>query len=355
MTGLYASDAELRAVEVASVGDARRGQPISAVIIGSAIALATGAALTALGTAIGAGSIDAVARDTPQASTFAMAGGAWVMASHLIAVGLGAYAAGRIATVGTPDRAGFHGLGVWAFTILLTLSVVGGAVARLGSAASGVVGSAAQTVAAGAGAAVGGTASQADPQAAIDRVRAALSAPEDPARMTSDQRAAATAEILGRSLSTGSFTEQDCGRATALVAAEAGITEAEARARIDAYEAKARRTAAAAEQRARSGGRDREGHADGGDLVLRDHARRRAGGVLRRSRRRVAAGVAPSDVTRRRGRAAPTPQHGAEQPPRRVAPFPGRADQVPSPASASGPSRRASHTVRPPHRASSTT
>jgi hypothetical protein len=69
--------------------------------------------------------------------------------------------------------------------------------------------------------------------------------------MTSDQRAAATAEILGRSLSTGSFTEQDRGRATALVAAEAGITEAEARARIDAYEAKARRTAAAAEQRAR--------------------------------------------------------------------------------------------------------
>jgi hypothetical protein len=247
----YAPESELRTVAVESVGESRWGQPISAVIIGSAIALATGAALTALGTAIGAGTVDAVARDTPEASTFAMAGAAWVMVTHLIAIGLGAYAAGRIADGSLPGRAGFHGLGVWAFTILLTLSVVGGAVARLGSAASSVVGGVAQTVAAGAGAAVGGATSQVDPQATLDRVRMALSAPEDPARMTSDQRAAAIAEILRRSVSTGSLTEQDRERASALVAAEAGISEADARARIDAYEAEARRMAAATEQRAR--------------------------------------------------------------------------------------------------------
>lgn len=246
-----ASEPGYRDTTVMSAGEARWGQPIGAVIIGTAVALATGAALTALGTAIGAGTVDAVARDTPDAASFAMAGGAWVSAAHVVAVGAGAYVAGRLAYGGAPDRAGFHGLGVWAFTIVLTLALLGGAVARLGAAASSVAGGVAQTAVAGAGAAVGGVASQADPRAMVDRARAALSAPADPARMSGDQRAAAMAEILGRSVANGSLTEQDRTRATALVAAEAGISEADARARIDAYEVEARRTAAMAMQRAR--------------------------------------------------------------------------------------------------------
>ncbi len=246
MSSRYASEPGLRDAGLGAA-DVRWGQPIGAVIIGTAVALAAGAAFAALGTAIGASTVDAVARDTPDAATFAVAGGAWVAVSHVVAVGAGAYVAGRLAPAGALDRAGFHGLGVWAFAILLTLSLVGGAVSRLGSTASGVVSGVAQSAAAGAGAAVG----QVDPRAVLDRARAALSAPADPARMTGDQRAAAMADILGRRVANGSFTEQDRTRAAALVAAEAGISEADARARIDAYEAEARRTAAAAEQRAR--------------------------------------------------------------------------------------------------------
>jgi hypothetical protein len=227
--------------------EGRRTHPFGAVVIGTAVALAAGAALTALGVAIGAGTVDAVARDTPDAMSFAKAGGAWIAGAQVVAVAAGAFVAARLAHAGIRDRGGFHGLGVWAFTVVLTLSLLGGAVAGVGNAVGNAVGGAAQ----GVGAAVGAATPELDPRAAVDRVRAALSAPQDPARMTTEQRAAALAEVLGRSASNGTITEADRARAAALVAAEAQISEAEARQRIEAYEAEARRTAAAVEQRAR--------------------------------------------------------------------------------------------------------
>jgi hypothetical protein len=231
--------------------EGRRAHPLGAVVIGTAVALAAGAALTTLGVAIGAGTVDAVARDTPDASTFATAGGAWIAGAQIVSVAAGAFVAARLAHAGLRDRGGFHGLGVWAFTVVLTLSLLGGAVAGVGNAVGNAIGGAAQGVASGVGAAVGAAAPELDPRAAVDRVRAALSAPQDPARMTTEQRAAALAEVLGRSASNGSINEADRARSAALVAAEAQISEAEARQRIDAYEAEARRTAAAVEQRAR--------------------------------------------------------------------------------------------------------
>jgi len=251
VSAVYASDAALRDPDVIASRDGRRAHPLGAVVIGTAVALAAGAAITALGVAIGAGTVDAVARDTPDASSFAMAGGAWVTVAQVVAVAAGAFVAGRLGYAGMRDRGGFHGLGVWAFTVVVTLSLLGGAVAGVGSAVSSAIGGAAQTVASGAGAAAGAMAPSLDPAAAVDRVRSALSAPQDPAQMSTEQRAAALTEVLGRSVANGSFTDQDRARATTLVAAEAGISEAEARQRIEAYEAEARRAAAVVEQRAR--------------------------------------------------------------------------------------------------------
>ncbi len=251
MSTTYVSEAD-RGIPVAVTPvEGRRAHPLGAVVIGTAVALASGAALTALGVAIGAGTVDAVARDTPDAATFATAGGAWIAGAQVVAVAAGAFVAARLAYAGIRDRGGFHGLGVWAFTVVLSLSLLGGAVAGVGNAVGTAIGGAAQGVASGVGAAVGVAAPELDPRAAVERVRNALSAPQDPARMTTEQRAAALAEVLGRSASNGSITEADRARAAALVAAEAQISEAEARQRIEAYEAEARRTAAAVEQRAR--------------------------------------------------------------------------------------------------------
>jgi hypothetical protein len=241
------SDAGLVIPAAVAPIEGRRAQALGAVVIGTAVALASGAALTALGVAIGAGTVDAVARDTPDAMTFATAGGAWIAGAQVAAVAAGAFVAARLAYAGIRDRGGFHGLGVWAFTVVLTLSLLGGAVAGVGNAVGSAIGGAAH----GVGAAVGAAAPELDPRAAVNRVRAALSAPQDPTRMTTEQRAAALAEVLGRSASNGTITEPDRARAAALVAAEAQISEAEARQRIEAYEAEARRTAAAVEQRAR--------------------------------------------------------------------------------------------------------
>lgn len=251
MSAAYASDMTLATPDAVATVDGRRAHPFTAVLIGTAVALAAGTALAALGVAIGAGTVDAVARDTPDASSLAVAGGAWVTGAQVIAVAAGAFVAGRLAHAGMRDRGGFHGLGVWAFTVVLTLSLLGGAVAGVGSAVGTAIGGVAQSVASGAGSVVGATAPAIDPAAAIDRVRSALSAPQDPARMSGDQRAAALTEVLGRSVANGSFSEQDRARAAALIAAEAGISEAEARQRIEAYEDQARQAAARVEQRAR--------------------------------------------------------------------------------------------------------
>ncbi|CAH0292611.1 hypothetical protein [Roseomonas sp. CECT 9278] len=251
MSATYASDAGRVVSDGVVPVEGRRGQALGAVVIGTAVALAAGAALTALGVAIGAGTVDAVARDTPDATSFATAGGAWITVAQVVAVGAGAFVAGRLAHAGLRGRGGLHGLGVWAFTVVVSLSLLGGAVAGVGTAVGSAIGGTAQAVASGAGAAVGAAAQTIDPRAAVERVRAALAAPQDPARMTSEQRAAALTEVLARGVANGTIAEQDRARAAALVAAEAGITEAEARQRIDTYEAEARRTAAAVEQRAR--------------------------------------------------------------------------------------------------------
>jgi hypothetical protein len=101
------------------------------------------------------------------------------------------------------------------------------------------------------GAAAGGAASQVDPRAAIERTRLALTAPSDVGRMTPEQRSAEIASLVGSRVTQGSLNDADRTRLSRLVAAEAGIPEAEAAQRIQATEAEAQRVAREAEQKAR--------------------------------------------------------------------------------------------------------
>ena len=218
-----------------------------AILAGTLVAITVGATLTILGVAIGASTVDAVARDTPSAMTLSLTAGGWLLVSNLLGVAAGAYVAARLS--GTVDRmdATLHGLGVWATAFLISGVLLGGAVSGGLSAGASVLSGAAS----GVGAAVAAAAPAVDPEALGERARMALTAPADPAAMTSDQRTAEISGLVGKSVVSGEIAPDDRTRLTALVAAEAGIPEAEATQRVQAYEAEARRRAREAEEAAR--------------------------------------------------------------------------------------------------------
>lgn len=234
-----------------------------AVFAGAAIAVVVGAGLNILGAGVGANMVDAAARDTPDASSFGIGAGIWMLVSHLIGLGFGAYAAARLS--GTADRTDgiLHGLAMWATATLLAGFLLGSTVSGLVSSAtsglSSVLGSTAQGIGNVAGAAAGEAADRTDTgtlqsvtQSAIDRARNALTASNaDPASMDSDQRKAEIGRLAGERITGSELSQQDRDRLVALVAAEGGMTQDEARARIEQVEQQAQQTLQQAEEQAR--------------------------------------------------------------------------------------------------------
>lgn len=234
-----------------------------AVLAGAIIAVAVGATLNVLGAAIGANLVDATARSTPEASSFGIGGGIWLLVSHLIGLGVGAYAAARLSGTADGTDGSLHGLSVWATSTLLSLfllgSVVSSAVGTATTGLSSMLGGLAQ----GAGsitAMVGGEAAdrtdtntlQNTAQSAIDRVQNALTATNaEPQAMNSDQRKAEIGRLVGRRITDGQLSQPDRDRLTALVAAETGISQDEARARIQQTEQEAQQRVQQAEEQAR--------------------------------------------------------------------------------------------------------
>ena len=222
-----------------------------ALLAGAVVAVTTGIALNTLGLAVGAGLVDAVQRDTPSATSMTVGAGVWLLASNLIGLYLGGVVAGRLSGTTSRTDAAFHGLGVWAVTFLLAITVLGNVGAGLVSSASSAVGSMVGGTARAVGAATGGAASQIDPQALIQRTRMVLTGPSDVTRMNTEQRGAEIASLIGTRVTQGNLSDADRRRLGQLVAAEAGIPEAEANQRIQATEAEAQRVAREAEQKAR--------------------------------------------------------------------------------------------------------
>ncbi|MGR3889956.1 hypothetical protein [Pseudomonas sp. 1152_12] len=107
----------------------------SSVLAGSAIALVTYLVLSVLGTAIGASAVDPMQAGNPL-SGFGTGAGIWLFVSTLIAIGVGAFVAGRTA----PDRGGLHGVLTWTVTTLLTTWLLAGLAASVVGTAGNVVG-----------------------------------------------------------------------------------------------------------------------------------------------------------------------------------------------------------------------
>ncbi|MFC3124859.1 hypothetical protein ACFOD4_07295 [Pseudoroseomonas globiformis] len=239
-----------------------------AVLAGTVIAVVVGGALNILGIAIGANLVDATARQTPDATTFGIGGGVWMLVSHMIGLGIGAYAAARLAGVTDRTDGVLHGLAMWATATLVGAMLLGSAassaVSAVGQGVSGLVGGAAgglgQLTTAVGGPVAGAAANQpgsgedvaSAAQAAVDRVQNALSASNaDPAQMNSDQRRAEIGRLAARRIADGNLSQPDRDRLTALVAAEGDISQDEARNRIQQVEQETQARAQEAAEQAR--------------------------------------------------------------------------------------------------------
>ncbi|OBQ62779.1 hypothetical protein EFV37_01605 [Mesorhizobium loti] len=184
-------------------------------------------------------------------TTFAASTAIWLVIVQWLSSGVGGYLAGRLRTkwVGIhTDEVYFrdtaHGFLAWALATLLVVGV-------LGSALSAVLGSGVQavsTVASGAalGASAGASANAGNASAdnATSYLVDSLFRPADPSKLaaaTPDGDAAAVGQasrILVASAAAGEISADDKTYLAQLVAARTGLSEADAKARVDAMVAK---------------------------------------------------------------------------------------------------------------------
>ncbi|CAN7179916.1 hypothetical protein [Mesorhizobium caraganae] len=184
-------------------------------------------------------------------TTFAVSGAIWLIIVQWLSSGVGGYLAGRLRTkwVGVhTDEVYFrdtaHGFLAWALATLLVVGV-------LGSALSSVLGSgvqAASTVASGAamGASAGASANAGPASAdnATSYLVDSLFRPADATKLAAanpDSDAAAVGQasrILIASAAAGEISADDKTYLSQLVAARTGLSEADAKARVDALVAK---------------------------------------------------------------------------------------------------------------------
>jgi hypothetical protein len=223
-----------------------------AILAGGLFAVAVGATLNVLGLAVGATTIDpAQPGETP---------GIWLLVANLIGLAAGGWVAARLSGTADDTDGVLHGLSVWAISFLISAVLLGNIMAGTASTAlsgaSAILGGTTQ----GAGQAASQAARAMAPQLAgaidaqqlADRLRNGLETGGDPARMSTDQRRAEMARLLGQRLRQGDFLPGQRERLAQIVATEYGLPTAEAQARISRLEAEARQVAAQAETEARA-------------------------------------------------------------------------------------------------------
>jgi hypothetical protein len=211
--------------------------------------------LNMVGVGVGLGTIDAVARDTPSATTLSLGAGLWWVVSGVVAAAVGGYIAGRLSGKPSESTTAYHGLIAWAVATLIVVYLLSSAAANLFGGAFNSV----STAVGGAGKAAGGavqTAVQAgapsldnmgDPFSRIENQIRSGAAGQDPAAL----RDAATSAM--RAVITGDPSQQAAARdraADALAKAQ-NISSDEAKARVSQLEKQYTDTVAQAKEKAR--------------------------------------------------------------------------------------------------------
>jgi len=126
-----------------------------AIFAGVVVGLVVQVLLTMLGLGIGVATLNPVTGDNPTASTFSVVSGLWYVISGIIAAFAGGYIAARLSGKTVATTGALHGLTTWAFSTLLILyllsTAVGSIVGGTFSGVAGAIGGIGQTVAQAAG------------------------------------------------------------------------------------------------------------------------------------------------------------------------------------------------------------
>ncbi|RAZ76289.1 hypothetical protein [Mesorhizobium atlanticum] len=233
------------------------------IIAGAFAASTLSFVLMLLGSGLGLSMISPWAGSGASVTTFAISTAVWLVVVQWLSSGVGGYLAGRLRTkwvdVHTDEvffRDTAHGFLAWALATLLAVGLLGSAVtSMLGSgvqAASTVVSGAAMGASAGAST----TGSPATVDNATSYLVDSLFRPADASKLAAanpESDAAATAQatrILIASATAGEVSPDDKAYLSQLVAARTGLSEADAKTRVDALLAKAQDAKTKAQQAA---------------------------------------------------------------------------------------------------------
>jgi hypothetical protein len=229
-----------------------------AIIAGAFVAAAVSLTLLALGSGLGFASISPWPNRGISAMTFTITAAIWLIVMQWVSAGLGGYIAGRLRTrwIGTHTHEVFfrdtaHGLVTWAVATVFMAAVLATSVASLiggaaHTAADAAAGAGAMAGGAMAGGPMGGPMGGAEPGGAmrggpmsgtgaygVDKLLRSAGAAQG-APGSGDPRAE-VGHIVANAMLTGDLPEEDRTYLAELVAARAGISQAEAQKRVDDF------------------------------------------------------------------------------------------------------------------------
>jgi hypothetical protein len=205
----------------------------SAIIIGAVIACAASLILLAVGSALGFASVSPWPGSGASATTFTVMTAIWLIVVQWVASGIGGYLTGRLRTkwVRTHTHEVFfrdtaHGFATWALATLIGTAVLASAVGSVMSAGA----SAASTIVGGAAEGAADTASSSVSAYDVDTLF--RSARIEESSEAADPRAQTT-RILAKSVTSGELPAADRAYLAELIAARTGIPNEEAQKRVD--------------------------------------------------------------------------------------------------------------------------
>jgi len=209
------------------------------VIAGAVVAAAVSLLLLLVGTGLGFAMVSPWSSQSASAATLGISAAVWLIVVQWLSAGVGGYITGRLRTkwvgvhtyeVGFRDTA--HGFLAWAMATLFVASM-------LGSSVSSIVGAGAQATATIAGATTSAATAVAANNAdsfTTSYFTDALLRPNDPTTATTTNNEAAAGQlsrILTNAAIQGKMTDGDRAYVDRLVAARTGLSEADAKARVD--------------------------------------------------------------------------------------------------------------------------
>lgn len=224
----------------AGAESSRSGVTWGAIFAGALAAAATTAIMTLLGSGLGLSMVSPWAGESAAPATVVASAAVWLVVVQWFSSGIGGYLAGRLRTkwagIHTDEvffRDTTHGFMAWALASLLVIGIAG-------SSTHAVLRGVTASVSSVAGSALGASANAAGGNAAdisgyfvdtllrpTDAARLATAAPADPGA------AAQITRILAMGAAAGEIAPADRDYLAKLVAARAGLSEADAQARID--------------------------------------------------------------------------------------------------------------------------